>query len=108
MPCISVEILLGNILHYQNLRSEMNFQDVYSVYTNTIVSHGAEERHCQGVACTLCVCASHICLCRHNCGSNILMNSSSVYSGPAKEWIKPRGMKHAFRFKFRVALELWG
>ena len=85
MPCVSVEILLGNILHYKNLRSEMNFQVVYSVHTNTIISHGAEERHCQGVACALHVCASHICPCRHNCRSNILMSSSSVYNGPAKQ-----------------------
>ena len=102
MPCVSVEVLLGNILYYKNLRSEINFQGVYSVHTNTIISYGAEERHCQGVARTLHVCPSHICLCRHNCRSNIMMSSSSVYSGPAKQWIKPGGIKHAFRCKFRV------
>jgi hypothetical protein len=84
MPCVSVEILLRNILHYKILRSGMNFQGAYSVHTNTIISHGAEERCCPGVACTLHACASHTCLCRHNCRSNILMSSSSVDSGPAK------------------------
>lgn len=107
MPCVSVEIPFGNILHYKNLRSEMNFQGVSSVHTNTIISHGSEERHCQGVACTLHVwAAGHTCLCRHNCRSNMLMRSSSVYNGPAKPQTKQGEMKHAFRLEFRVALEL--
>jgi hypothetical protein len=82
MPCVSIEILLGNILLYKNLRSEMNFQGVYSVHTNTIISHGAEERHCQGVACTSRVCSCHFYLCRHNCRSNMLMSSRYLYSEP--------------------------
>jgi hypothetical protein len=41
------------------------------------------------VACTLHVYSCHVCLCRHNCRSNILTSSRSLYSEPAKLWIKP-------------------
>ena len=88
MPRVSVEIPLGNILFYEKLRSEMNFHSAYSMRTNTITSHSAEERHCQGGVFILYVSASHSCLCHHDWKSNIMMSSRSVYSEPAKHWIK--------------------
>ena len=89
MPHISVKILLGNILFYKKLISDISFQGFYSLHTSTVISHGAEERHCEGMVCTLHVDAGHICLWRHNWRSNILMKSRSVYSEPAKQWIRP-------------------